>query len=368
MAQFHPAWLEYRRKYFIRPNGNLKPRANAHLSIRHDAYRFMPPGSPRYVGKDVVRYFWPDAGSQSPAQEWSEADRAELLPIKSALADLIAIRRAWAELQAIKRELAEIRFEIKFKRLLRDLKAGFNPNQPHVPAGSREGGQWTDGGGGGSGTSADGSALSGRSPASGQRTRLAQLSLPGAAATDASSPQFGPERSGWHDYRAGPNLACRAELRCSREEIADQLARFSVPGRDPSNPVQSLETSLVEDPRTGLPGGWVTTTIDDDGLSITNRTTPVHALYDGIVVRTARQTEDGSWYVTTRGFGNNVVPGMNILNQEQGPLIFNILDQRMRDNIERHRAKGIFRLAMCGVDRRGDSRSRGLLAGPYHVN
>jgi hypothetical protein len=148
MAPLHPDWLEYRRKYFIRPNGNLKPRTNAHLSIRHDAYRFMPPGSPRYVGKDVVRYFWPDARSQLPAQEWSEADRAELQAIKSELADLIAIGRAWAELQAIKRELAEIRFEIKFRRLLRDLKAGFNPNQPRVPAGSREGGQWMSGDGG----------------------------------------------------------------------------------------------------------------------------------------------------------------------------------------------------------------------------
>jgi hypothetical protein len=45
MAAIDPHWLEYRRKYFIRPNGNVKPRANAHLSIRHDAWRFMPPGS-----------------------------------------------------------------------------------------------------------------------------------------------------------------------------------------------------------------------------------------------------------------------------------------------------------------------------------
>lgn len=29
----------------------------------------------------------------------------------------------------------------------RALKAGFNPDQPRVPAGSREGGRWTDGGG-----------------------------------------------------------------------------------------------------------------------------------------------------------------------------------------------------------------------------
>src|SRR5947208_12669710 len=108
MFQDTPAWRAHQRKRWM--------RTNAHLCVRHDAYRFMPPGSPRYVGKDVVRYFWPDAGSQSPAQEWSGAERAELLAIKSELAELIAIRRERAELQAIKRELAKIKFEVKFRR------------------------------------------------------------------------------------------------------------------------------------------------------------------------------------------------------------------------------------------------------------
>jgi hypothetical protein len=148
MAPIDPHWLEYRRKYFIRPNGNVKPRANAHLSIRHDAYRFMPPGSPCYVGKDVVRYFWPDPICDQPphfddvvdpAQQ--AAERAELLAIKSDLAELIAIRRERAELQAIKRELAKVRFEIKFRRLMRDFKAGFNPGQPRD-----ETGKWSGGG------------------------------------------------------------------------------------------------------------------------------------------------------------------------------------------------------------------------------
>jgi hypothetical protein len=127
--------------------------------------------------------------------------------------------------------------------------------------------------------------------------------------------------------------------------MADQLARFSVPGRDPANPVSHGDISLVYDPKTGLPGGWVRTRIDDDGLTITNRTTPAHAFYDGVVIRSARQIDGGAWYVTTHGLGNNVMPGMNILNQEQGSLIVNTLDQRLRDNIERHHAKGILGLA-----------------------
>jgi hypothetical protein len=120
MAQFHPAWVEHQRKRW--------QRTNAHLYIRHDAYRFMPPGSPRYVGKDVVRYFWPEQGRDQTPQSNSlfdpdelDAERAELLQLKS--------------------ELAEINTELKLRRLLRTVKA-YNPDQPRVPAGSREGGQW----------------------------------------------------------------------------------------------------------------------------------------------------------------------------------------------------------------------------------
>lgn len=42
--------------------------------------------------------------------------------------------------------------EIKFDRLAQVVKAGFNPDQPRVPAGTPEGGQWTGTGGGGGGT------------------------------------------------------------------------------------------------------------------------------------------------------------------------------------------------------------------------
>jgi len=35
-------------------------RENAHLYIRHDISRWTPPGSPVHVGRDVVKYFWPE--------------------------------------------------------------------------------------------------------------------------------------------------------------------------------------------------------------------------------------------------------------------------------------------------------------------
>jgi hypothetical protein len=52
MDQINDAWEERQR--------NRWRRANAHLYIRHDAWRFMPAGSPLYVGRDVVKYFEPE--------------------------------------------------------------------------------------------------------------------------------------------------------------------------------------------------------------------------------------------------------------------------------------------------------------------
>jgi hypothetical protein len=49
------------------------------------------------------------------------------------------------ELQQMRVKLADLRFELAMTR--RALKAGFNPNQPRVAAGQRDGGKWTSGGG-----------------------------------------------------------------------------------------------------------------------------------------------------------------------------------------------------------------------------
>jgi hypothetical protein len=67
--------------------------------------------------------------------------------IRSELSDirrLLAARRRDSELREPRYRLAATRFESALKRYARACqKAGFNPGQPRVPAGSREGGQWT---------------------------------------------------------------------------------------------------------------------------------------------------------------------------------------------------------------------------------
>jgi hypothetical protein len=47
-------------------------------------------------------------------------------------------------LQRLRKDVAALSFELKFRQLLR--KAGFNPDQPRVPAGNPDGGQWTSDG------------------------------------------------------------------------------------------------------------------------------------------------------------------------------------------------------------------------------
>jgi hypothetical protein len=201
-----------------------------------------------------------------------------------------------------------------------ELSRKYRPDQPRVPAGNPDGGQWTSDDGAGAKPDPDDPNVI-------------------LAADGAGDGGFSPDRPGWHAFVAGPNLACRAELTCSAEEFADQLARFSVPGRDASIPVEDGKTYFVVDPKTGFPAGWVTTTISEDGLRVVNRTLPFHLFYDGVVERRAIQAEDGSWHVITRGVGNNVIPGMNVVNQAVGPEVFNDLDRRLRENIERHHGR-----------------------------
>ena len=195
----------------------------------------------------------------------------------------------------------------QFERIICILK-GFNPNQPRD-----EIGRWSGSGGG-------------------ERTPSR-----GVQVADASNTQsFSPDKSGWHYYPAGPNLVCTAQQGCSKEDMADQLSRFAVPGQDPRKPLENNNDYNVLDPVFGMRVGTVNTRVSSDGLVVINRTNSDHIFFNGIITRTATQDEDGSWYVTTQGVGNNVYLGMNLINQDAGPSIFSTLDQQMRDNIRAH--------------------------------
>jgi hypothetical protein len=104
MVQFHPAWLERRRRYYTRADGHRWIKPNGKLYLKPKPYEFK----------------------NEPDQSDPSAEIGELLHMRG--------------------ELAAIKAELKFWGLLRERKALHPPNhnldQPRVPAGSREGGQW----------------------------------------------------------------------------------------------------------------------------------------------------------------------------------------------------------------------------------
>ncbi|MBI4275959.1 MAG: hypothetical protein HY659_14790 [Rhizobiales bacterium] len=111
MSKFENAWQEHQRRRWMRPD--------AYRWVRPDAYRFMSPDAPRYDGKDAVKYFWPEAETV----EVSPHDNAEAAELQR---ELDAIRR---DFEALKREWHARKY---------------SPDQPRVPAGNPDGGQWTD--------------------------------------------------------------------------------------------------------------------------------------------------------------------------------------------------------------------------------
>ena len=141
--------------------------------------------------------------------------------------------------------------------------------------------------------------------------------------------------SGWHDYPTS-NMVCPASFNCSPQMIADQLARFQVPGQSPSMPVSDGDVRPVYIPDLNIFVGRVIVDVSSDGLTIANTTLPGHLFANGQITRTAFQGSDGSWYVNTRGTGFNIVPLMGLANQVVGPILFNGIDSNMRRNIEQY--------------------------------
>ena len=137
MSRIDDSWAAEQRRRWMRPN--------AHLWIRPDAYRFMAPGAPRWVGKDVVRYFWPDAASDQQAPAGDRKSHIEPPPVLASNAARADVDR---ELASLRWHAAAMRVELALLKLAHFYrKANFNPNQPRVPAGNPDGGQWTSEGG-----------------------------------------------------------------------------------------------------------------------------------------------------------------------------------------------------------------------------
>ena len=116
---------------YLRHQQQRWTRHDAHLWVRHDAARFLPPGM----------------------------DAADLYPTLARKADAAHAAAFEAEIEAgyrllavLREEVAELRAELKRRRAADRNESKYSPSQPRVPRGNPDGGQWTDGGGGGSPT------------------------------------------------------------------------------------------------------------------------------------------------------------------------------------------------------------------------
>lgn len=122
MVKFIDGLNERQRRIAMRPN--------AHLYIRHDAWRFMPSDAPRYHGRELVKYFWPK----------SKDERAG-----AAALDIDRDRMGRSEIATLRSLAASLRFKLA-QQMLGAICHKYNSNQPRVPAGSSQGGQWVSGG------------------------------------------------------------------------------------------------------------------------------------------------------------------------------------------------------------------------------
>jgi RHS repeat-associated protein len=164
---------------------------------------------------------------------------------------------------------------------------------------------------------------------------------------------YSPHCPGWHFYTT-TNLVCPAYDNCTEEEMKDWFLRFVYPGQDPSEPVVDEHrysvSFCINDRCVPMgPYGAIEVEVVDDFTTV-NTTLSTHILYNGRVVRHLYQGEDGAWYVSSYGYGNNTVvdalppdavPGpdstvsvsMAPPNQLLGPYIFNNGDYQMFQTI-----------------------------------
>jgi hypothetical protein len=193
MAYSFDELVERERRRWMKPNAHLYVRPDAHRFLRPGAARFShpdrkrfnpygPEGKPEPVSSSARAYARPRAAFRAPAY----AGRPGSVRVHLALdvgPSHSELRKLKSDLAALRVHLAVIRHEDAIRKMrglppltASDLgwqiilknfarfqadcrKAGFNPNQPRVPAGNPDGGQWTDSGGGGGGDSGAGGSV-----------------------------------------------------------------------------------------------------------------------------------------------------------------------------------------------------------------
>jgi hypothetical protein len=132
MSDIHERWLAAQRRRWMRPN--------AERFTRPDAARFMRPDAERYMRPDADRFLQP----------WALERKRAPRPAENA-GDGLSDWEFEAEVRWLRCELASLKVDLALQRFAagHSYKANFDPNQPRVPVGNPDGGQWASEGGAG---------------------------------------------------------------------------------------------------------------------------------------------------------------------------------------------------------------------------
>ena len=209
MAHFDEAWREHRHSRFTRPDGE----------------RYLRPDWRRYLRPDPKLYLTPKGYEQ-----WLRDHEVEV----SDRVDAGVLNAEREALLRLKTEVAALRARLRLQQVLADFKAGFKPDQPRVPAGNPDGGQWTADEGNASATDLSASrrrTTTGRFPGA-TPAQEARLAVAQARAEDAVrhvrelDPNWRPTPSLYESIegaiRANEAIAQEAQLR------AGELARAGI--------------------------------------------------------------------------------------------------------------------------------------------
>jgi hypothetical protein len=126
MHEGEPEWITYQRRRWTRPKADLYLPPDARNYVRSDPNLYRPPHQRERKASAGAEYepVWnPDARRWPERRDVDNATETE------------------AELAERSHQLASLRSEYLRRKALHP--HNYNPDQPRVPAGSREGGQWT---------------------------------------------------------------------------------------------------------------------------------------------------------------------------------------------------------------------------------
>lgn len=178
MAYSFDELAERERRRWMKPNAHLYMRPDAQRFMRPDAARFVhpdqmrfnpygPEGEPEPVSYSARAYARPPAAIRAPAHAGRPRFVRASAPAPGVGPSDREILKLKSDLAALRVHLAVIRHENAIRKtrglppltasdrgwqiILKNFarfqaacrKAGFDPNQPRVPAGSPDGGQWT---------------------------------------------------------------------------------------------------------------------------------------------------------------------------------------------------------------------------------